>query len=383
MYAADEQAMTLDALIEDAQRVLRVCNACRYCEGYCAVFPALARRLEFTENDVMYLGNLCHNCGSCLYACQFAPPHEFQVNFPRLMARVRGETYRRYAWPGFLGALYEKNGVAVSLVSALSIALLFWLAGALSDPQRFFAAHADAQGSFYALLPHNLMVAVFGTVSVFVAFALLMGFVRFWPYMGEELGDFFKGRPLAEGLHDAFTLKNLGGGVEGEGCTYPAEQKSLARKAFHHFTFYGFLLCFAATSVATVYHYVLQQPAPYPVGSLPVLLGIAGGLGLLVGPAGLLYLKSQRDPELAHRAQDGMDAGFLVLLFMISLTGLGLLAWRESAAMGSWLALHLGFVLALFLTMPYGKFVHGLYRLAALVRHHLERRRPVPGIAAE
>ena len=40
-------------------------------------------------------------------------------------------------------------------------------------------------------------------------------------------------------------------------------------------------------------------------------------------------------------------------------------------------------LLALFLTMPYGKFVHGMYRWVALVRHHLERRRPVPGIAAE
>lgn len=383
MYAAEDKPMTLDELVEDAQRVLRVCNACRYCEGYCAVFPALARRLEFTENDVHYLGNLCHNCGSCLYACQFAPPHEFQVNFPKLMAKVRGQTYRKYAWPGFLGALYEKNGVAVSLISALSIGLLFLLAGALSNPEQFFAAHSDAQGSFYALMPHNLMAGVFGAVSVFVLIALLMGFVRFWPYMGEELADFFKGGPLAEGMHDAFTLKNLGGGSDKEGCMYPTEQKSFARKIFHHFTFYGFLLCFAATSVATVYHYVLGNPAPYPFWSLPVLLGTVGGIGLLIGPAGLLWIKHQRDPEFKVPEQAGMDAGFLVLLFMISLTGLGLLIWRESAAMGTWLAIHLGFVLALFLTMPYGKFVHGMYRLAALVRFHLERRRPVPGIAPE
>jgi citrate/tricarballylate utilization protein len=117
--------------------------------------------------------------------------------------------------------------------------------------------------------------------------------------------------------------------------------------------------------------------------SLPVILGTVGGIGLLIGPAGLLWIKSRRDPELAYRAQDGMDAGLLVLLFMISLTGLGLLIWRETGAMGTWLAVHLGFVLALFLTMPYGKFVHGMYRLMALVRYHLERRRPVPGIASE
>jgi len=382
MYAAEDKPMSLDELIEDAQRVLRVCNACRYCEGFCSMFPAMARRLEFTENDVHYLGNLCHNCGSCLYACQFAPPHEFMVNVPRLMAKVRGETYRQYAWPGFLGKLYNNNGVAVSLISAFSIALLFWVAGALNNPERFFAAHSDAQGSFYALMPHNLMAGMFGAVFAFAMVALFMGFIRFWPYMGEELSDFFK-KPLAEGLHDAFTLKNLGGGVENEGCTYPNEQKALVRRVFHHFTFYGFMLCLASTSVATVYHYVLNYPAPYPYTSLPVILGTLGGIGLLIGPAGLLYLKSQRDPELAATDQTGMDAGLLVLLFMISLTGLGLMIWRETGAMGTWLAIHLGFVLALFLTMPYGKFVHGMYRLMALVRWHVERRRPVPGIAPE
>jgi citrate/tricarballylate utilization protein len=78
-----------------------------------------------------------------------------------------------------------------------------------------------------------------------------------------------------------------------------------------------------------------------------------------------------------------MDAGFLVLLLGTSATGLALLALRETRAMGVLLALHLGAVMALFLTMPYGKFVHGLYRFAALVRFHVERRRPVAASAPE
>ena len=39
--------------------------------------------------------------------------------------------------------------------------------------------------------------------------------------------------------------------------------------------------------------------------------------------------------------------------------------------------------MALFLTLPYGKFVHALYRFAALVRFHIERRRPLPDIGSE
>ena len=59
----------------------------------------MTRRLEFAETDVHYLANLCHNCGACLHACQYAPPHEFALNFPRALAQVRKETYRNYAWP--------------------------------------------------------------------------------------------------------------------------------------------------------------------------------------------------------------------------------------------------------------------------------------------
>jgi citrate/tricarballylate utilization protein len=78
-----------------------------------------------------------------------------------------------------------------------------------------------------------------------------------------------------------------------------------------------------------------------------------------------------------------MDVAFLALLFLTGLTGLLLLALRETAGMGSLLAIHLAMVLALFATMPYGKFVHAGYRLAALVRYHAERRRPPPEVAAE
>jgi len=38
------------------------------------------------------------------------------------------------------------------------------------------------------------------------------------------------------------------------------------------------------------------------------------------------------------------------------------------------LAIHLGVVFALFLSMPYGKFVHGLYRYLALVKYARDKR---------
>ena len=374
-------ATRLEALVVEAQRVLSICNACRYCEGYCAVFPALERRLEFDESDVHYLANLCHNCGACLYACQYAPPHEFQVNFPRLMAQARKQTYAKYAWPEFLAGAFERNGLVTSLATALGIAALFLFSAWYASPERLFAAWSDAQGSFYAVLPHNVMAGVFGAVAVFVLAAFAASFVRFWPDMGEESLEFLKAPALSSATGDALGLRYLDGG--GDGCTYPDARPSFARRTFHHFTFYGFMLCFAATTVATIYHYVFGWKAPYPLYSLPVLLGTFGGVGLIVGPVGLLWLRGRRDPELGDATQTGMDVGFLVLLLLTSVTGLALLFLRETRAMGVLLALHLGVVLALFVTLPYGKFVHALYRFAALVRFHIERRRPVPNVSAE
>ena len=136
------------------------------------------------------------------------------------------------------------------------------------------------------------------------------------------------------------------------------------------------MLCFAATSVATLYHYLLGQQAPYPFLSAPVLLGTAGGIGLLIGPAGLLWLNVKRHPLQGDAAQKPMDRGFIALLFLTSATGLALLAGRDGGAMALLLAIHLGVVMALFLTLPYGKFAHGIYRSAALLKWSIEKRQP-------
>ena len=75
--------------VEEARRLLEICNACRYCEGLCATFQAMASRRSFADADVDYLANLCHNCTACYHDCQYAPPHDFDVNVPVALADVR------------------------------------------------------------------------------------------------------------------------------------------------------------------------------------------------------------------------------------------------------------------------------------------------------
>ncbi len=71
-----------------------------------------------------------------------------------------------------------------------------------------------------------------------------------------------------------------------------------------------------------------------------------------------------------------MDRGFIALLFFTSLSGLALWLARDTAALPALLAVHLGVVMALFATLPYGKFAHGIFRSAALLKWAIEKRQP-------
>ncbi|MNF40842.1 hypothetical protein D3C85_316750 [compost metagenome] len=356
----------------EVDRQMHICNACRYCEGFCAVFPAMTRRLDFSKADIHYLANLCHNCGACLHACQYAEPHEFAVNVPQAMAKVRLNTYVEYAWPAPLGKLYERNGLTLSLALAGALAL-FLLLTLLVKGTLF---PGQLAGDFYAIFPHNTLALMFGGAFGFAVMALAIGVTRFWRAISpSDAAAVASSAAIAEASGAVLTLKYLDGG-HGQGCNNANDHFTLWRRRFHHFTFYGFMLCLASTSLATLYHYVLDLQAPYPVLSLPVLLGTAGGIGLLVGPAGLLLLNYRRNPAHGDQAQAPMDRGFILLLFLISLSGLALLAWRDSGAMAMLLAIHLGLVMAFFLTMPYGKFAHGIFRSAALLKHAIEKRQP-------
>jgi citrate/tricarballylate utilization protein len=375
--AAAARALTHGAppLVGDEAEVARqmqICNACRYCEGYCAVFPAMTRRLEFGKADIHYLANLCHNCGACLHACQYAPPHEFAVNVPQAMAKVRLQTYGEYAWPPALGGLYRRNGLTLALALAAGLALFLLLAITIKGT----LWNQPPAESFYQVFPHNLMVSMFAPIFLFALLALALGVRGFWNGVspGERAKD-APGEAVAEAARDALRLKYLDGG-HGQGCNEADDAFTLWRRRFHHFTFYGFLLCFASTSVATLYHYLFGWIAPYALTSLPVLLGTAGGIGLLIGPAGLLWLNLKRHPLHGDAAQKPMDRGFIALLLLTSASGIALLVWRDSGAMALLLALHLGVVMAFFLTLPYGKFAHGIYRSAALLKWAIEKRRP-------
>lgn len=370
IHALNDPQHATESLAE-ADRLMTVCNSCRYCEGLCAVFPAMEMRRSFADGDLNYLANLCHGCGACFHDCQFSPPHEFNVNVPQTLAIVRNDSYRAYAWPRPLSGLFHRNGLSISIIAALSVAVFIAGFSAWHDPAVLFGVHTGP-GSFYKLMPHNTMALLFGAAFAYAILAIAMGIRLFWKDIGAQAGRLGEPASLWQAMKDASTLRYLDGG--GVGCMNDSEKPTDRRRLYHHMTFYGFLLCFASTSTATLYHYLLGMEAPYPVYDLPVVLGTIGGIGLIIGPVGLLKAKWTRNPVLKDESRTGMDAAFLAMLFLTSLTGLLLMVLRSTPAMGLLLALHLGVVFSLFITMPYGKFVHGIYRFLALVRYAKEKR---------
>jgi citrate/tricarballylate utilization protein len=138
--------------------------------------------------------------------------------------------------------------------------------------------------------------------------------------------------------------------------------------------FYGFISAFVATVIAAIMQDVFGQEPPYPILSAPVIFGSLGGVGIIVGATGLLLLKWRSDREPSDGRSISLDWLFLVSLNVVAITGMLLLILRETAAMPVLLVVHLATVLALYVSAPYGKFAHFLYRYAALVQNRIESR---------
>ncbi|PWR00748.1 tricarballylate utilization 4Fe-4S protein TcuB [Meridianimarinicoccus roseus] len=348
-------------LIAEARRQAEICNACRYCEGYCSVFPALHRERAFSDGDITHLANLCHNCRGCYYACQYTAPHEFDLNLPRALAEVRQDSWKAHAWPAGFANLFDRSGVAMAALLSLGFALMF----ALSQGMR-----PENGAGFYAYMSHGLMAAIFAPAFLLPLAALAVSLRGYWRTVG---GGAVRWADLRGALASAGRMRNLKGG-HGDGCNFEDEDRfSHARRHFHQATLYGFLLCFASTSSGTVLHYVFGVEAPYGLFSLPKLLGLPGGFLLCVGTAGLAWLKTKADPGLGAPSAWGGEMAFVLLLFVVSATGLILYAATGTAAVAWLLPLHLGTVLTLFLLTPYSKMAHGFYRLAALTREASRR----------
>lgn len=348
--------------LEEARRTLQICNACRYCEGYCAVFPAMTRRRAFPDADVVQLANLCHGCRDCFHACQYAPPHDFGINVPQALAAVRLDSYRESAPAPAL--LFARPFLSAIVLLALATVLT-------EGVRRTFGGDPGGRG-FYGVLGREAMIAFGLVIASLAAIGLLIAIVRYLRIVRTPADRTIALASWAEALRHAVTLRYLGG--NGAGCNDTDESFGQRRRLFHHLMAGGFVSCFAATSVGFVYDHFLGWIAPYPLLSVPGVLGTLGGFGIVAGTAGLLWLKRIEATEPTLPGMTALDRVLLVLLLTVALSGLALRAVDEGAGLTALVVFHLGSVAALFVTLPLGKFIHAPLRFLALARDAQEKR---------
>ena len=364
--------MQLDALIDEANRQLTICNACRYCEGYCAVFPALERRIEVNAADTLYLANLCHDCRACYYACPFTEPHEFAIDLPRALSEVRRATYSRYSPVDLARRLSHSWRVSLGLVTAVALLVVLLLVGLTTGLPALGLAHAGP-GAFYEVVPWLLMVVPGTALALYIFVALGIGAIGFARATGGTTRAFVDRGALLTAGWEALTLRWLKGGDEG--CHYPGYRTSTARSTLHMLVAGGFVAAFLSTAIAAFYQDILEILPPYDFLSPPVVVGALGGIAMVVGSAGLLLLKRRTDRSLTTQELVEFDVAFLVTVGLSAFTGMLLLPFRDSQLMPVLLVIHLSILATLYVTAPYGKFAHFVYRYVALVQNQVEGSR--------
>jgi quinone-modifying oxidoreductase subunit QmoC len=308
---------------------------------------------------------LCYQCNDCSTRCpRGARPGA-------VLGAVREACVRHYAVPRLLGRWVNRPhciplllGIAAAL---LTLALLARdpLADALG-----MAPHAgeDIVFAYSSLLPHWLLNMFFGLFTVLALLAVIAGTLRFWGAMKAALPRDRRLNP-AKGLlasiattlgkiilHDRFDL-----------CT-----KARSRLLSHICVFFGFIALSLVTIwvITAPYNPLIQDELVYPFGfwSPWKMLANAGGAALVAGCL-LMSWDRLRDNERTG-AGSYFDWALISALLLVVITGfitevlhyLRLEPHRHIAYF-----VHLVFVLALLMSLPYSKLAHVVYRSTALV----------------
>ena len=218
-------ATSLDLLGAEASRQLTICNACRYCEGLCAVFPALERRPVLDLGAVSQLANLCHDCRACYGACMYDPPHEFAIDLPKTLSAVRVADYGRHVWPARVprplrGRAGLVTGAALSAAVVVAVAVANTGGGGL----------VSRAASPYQVVPYGALLALILAACAYSVAVCVLAVRSYW--READSGARVSLRAIGEATWHAATLRYLrGGGAE---CYYPADDRpSRSRRLLH------------------------------------------------------------------------------------------------------------------------------------------------------
>jgi quinone-modifying oxidoreductase subunit QmoC len=372
------------------------CFQCATCSSVCdltkdgSLFPRqqmLASQWGLADRLVGDPGVwLCHQCNDCSVSCpRDAKPGD-------VMQVIRSLAVENLAAPRFVGKLVGNAAKTWPILVAVPLLIWFLVISVtvgfhVPEPtnQKIIHAHSganlvgpalasDGHGSgnfvtgnetrlvYEEFVPHKLIYSVYFTTAGLVLLAIIISGVRFWKLLGMH------------GQRSGSLLANLGP-VLSEVATHKRFTNCASgpsRKWGHFGLMWGFVGAAVTSGLLIVAMYLSGSPLPLEQVHPYKILGNISAVFLLVG---VVWLVANRfgNPLRAGKVT-AFDTFFLSIVVLVVLTGI--LAEIGAFFMAPGLAvsiyfLHLGVVLCLFLTFPYSKFAHMVYRTLAMVHERM------------
>jgi len=352
-------------LLERGGETAARCYQCATCSSVCELAPAEApfprRQMLWTQWGLAdrLAGDpavwLCHQCNDCTAHCpRDARPGD-------ILQVVRGLVVESLAFPRGLGQLVASARKTWPLL--FGVPLLFWIVllattGQLQPPADF---HAYDQ-----IVPHAMLYSVFFPLAGFVTLAAFVSGRRYWQMMGQAAPrskSFFSG--VLATVVDICTHKRFGS------CG-----TARFRRMGHLLLFWGFVGAAVTSGLLIFAIYVQGYELPLPLLHPYKILGNVSAVALVIG-AGILLAARISDGKQAG-ASTAFDSFFSTVVALVIATGVIVELVRlvipslPAVAVGSYVV-HLGVVTTLFLTFPYSKFAHMLYRTLAMIHEQAVR----------
>jgi quinone-modifying oxidoreductase subunit QmoC len=271
------------------------------------------------------------------------------------MAAVRKSAISHFAFPSFLAKMVANPNYLPILIGFPVILLLAVL---------YFTGHLHIPPGeivFSHFMPHKYIDAIFIPLSLFAGIAFCIGLTRFWKSMNI---NFPNGANPKKGLIQSFVLCVL------EILTHSKFNKcetNKPRSLAHLGIFYGFIGLGITTALAVFYLYVLGQESPYPLTSPLKIIGNISGILLFLGCTLAIINRIKNKDKTSIGTY--FDWSLLIVIYVVVISGL--LSQFTRLAGIAYLAypiyfIHLTSVFFLFMTAPYSKLAHILYRTLAM-----------------
>ncbi|MBM4325786.1 MAG: hypothetical protein FJ118_01370 [Deltaproteobacteria bacterium] len=351
-------------LIKAGATDLKKCYQCATCSVACRVSPdnspyprkemiwaqwGLKDRL-LNDPDVW----LCHQCNDCSTLC---PRGAYPAD---VLKAIRKMLIQKLSWPSFMGSLVGESSMAVL---ALGIPILVVLLMTYFSNGFTFSSPAPVHyGQFISYIPIQV---IYTLALIFAVVSMVFSLKNYWTMLDKN------NPPTAQEPRKGFVPSLIEALKEIlPHSTFKDCEANYIRYVAHFMVFWGMIGLFVTTAIVAFNIDILSLAPPSRGGPGTIPIKILGNVSAIAFVAGLAIMLVRRlgSPEQAGNSSY-FDWFFLWIIFGTGLTGLitELSRWAGSVS-GAYFfyMVHLMFVLALLLYLPFSKFAHLGYRTIAI-----------------